>query len=39
MQIIIPKFAAVIMRIKDSRTTSLIFLNEKMVCAGAKTKG
>ena len=32
------RFAAVIMRIKEPRTTSLIFSSGKMVCTGAKTE-
>jgi len=30
------RFAAVIMRIRDPRTTALIFSSGKMVCTGAK---
>merc|ERR1711935_663035 len=32
------RFAAVIMRIRDPRTTALIFSSGKMVCAGAKSE-
>jgi transcription initiation factor TFIID TATA-box-binding protein len=32
------RFAAVIMRIRDPRTTALIFESGKMVCTGAKTE-
>merc|ERR1712137_842458 len=32
------RFAAVIMRIRDPRTTALIFASGKMVCTGAKSE-
>ncbi|KAJ9152492.1 hypothetical protein P3X46_026053 [Hevea brasiliensis] len=32
------RFSAVIMRIKDPKTTALIFASGKMVCTGAKTE-
>lgn len=32
------RFAAVIMRIRDPRTTALIFSSGKMVCTGAKSE-
>jgi len=32
------RFAAVIMRIRDPKTTALIFASGKMVCTGAKTE-
>ncbi|KAL2477452.1 TATA-box-binding protein 1 [Forsythia ovata] len=32
------RFAAVMMRIKEPKTTALIFASGKMVCTGAKTK-
>jgi len=32
------RFAAVIMRIRDTKTTSLIFASGKMVCTGAKSE-
>ncbi|AWP15918.1 putative TATA box-binding protein-like protein 2 [Scophthalmus maximus] len=33
------RFAAVIMRIREPRTTALIFSSGKMVCTGAKSRG
>lgn len=33
------RFAAVIMRIREPRTTALIFSSGKMVCTGAKSEG
>jgi transcription initiation factor TFIID TATA-box-binding protein len=33
------RFAAVIMRIRDPKTTALIFSSGKMVCTGAKSEG
>lgn len=33
------KFAAVIMRIREPRTTALVFASGKMVCTGAKSEG
>ncbi|KAG7279149.1 hypothetical protein CRUP_022344 [Coryphaenoides rupestris] len=33
-----PRFAAVIMRIREPRTTALIFSSGKMVCTGAKSE-
>jgi len=32
------RFAAAIMRIRDPKTTALIFASGKMVCTGAKTE-
>lgn len=32
------RFAAAIMRIRDPRTTALIFKSGKMVCTGAKSE-
>ena len=32
------RFAAVIMRLRDPKTTALIFASGKMVCTGAKTE-
>ncbi|XVE62434.1 hypothetical protein DITRI_Ditri06bG0117900 [Diplodiscus trichospermus] len=32
------KFATVVMRIKKTKTTTLIFSSGKMVCSGAKTE-
>jgi len=32
------RFAAVIMRLRDPKTTALIFSSGKMVCTGAKTE-
>ena len=32
------RFAAVIMRIRDPKTTALIFTSGKMVCTGAKSE-
>ena len=32
------RFAAVIMRIRDPKTTALIFASGKMVCTGAKSE-
>lgn len=32
------RFAAVIMRLRDPKTTALIFRSGKMVCTGAKTE-
>lgn len=32
------RFAAVIMRLRDPRTTALIFASGKMVCTGAKSE-
>jgi transcription initiation factor TFIID TATA-box-binding protein len=32
------RFAAVIMRIRDPKTTALIFSSGKMVCTGAKSE-
>ena len=34
--ITLQRFAAVIMRIRDPRTTALVFSSGKMVCTGAK---
>jgi len=32
------RFAAVIMRIRDPKTTALIFASGKMICTGAKSE-
>ncbi|WMV08843.1 hypothetical protein MTR67_002228 [Solanum verrucosum] len=34
----VPRFAAVIMRIREPKTTALIFASGKMVCTGAKSE-
>lgn len=35
---VLQRFAAVIMRIREPRTTALIFSSGKMVCTGAKSE-